>query len=69
MAFDQSTRSRLQKFVGDARDLLVKEFTRQLQNEFGLDPVSGSVTALENLNHLDDSRRETARILRETRRL
>src|SRR5881397_2095418 len=66
MAFDQPTRNRLQEFVRDARDLLVKEFTRQLQNEFGLDPVSGSVTALENLNHLDDSRRETARILRET---
>src|SRR6266498_4150723 len=66
MAFDQPTRHRLQKFVSDARDLLVKEFTRQLQNEFGLDPASGSVTPLENLRYLDDSRRETARILRET---
>src|SRR5947208_7770717 len=66
MAFDQPTRNRLQKFVSDARDLLVKAFTRQLQNEFGLDPASGSVTPLENLRDLDDARTETARILRET---
>ena len=30
MAFDQSTRNRLQRFVSDARDLLTEEFTRQL---------------------------------------
>lgn len=66
MAFDQSTRNRLQKFVSDARGLLSEEFTRQLQNDYGLDPHSGAVTPLENLGHLDDSRRETARILRET---
>ena len=66
MAFDQSTRNRLQKFVSDARGLLSEEFTRQLQNDFGLDPHSGTVTPLENLGHLDDTRRETARILRET---
>ncbi|MCI0487529.1 MAG: BREX-1 system adenine-specific DNA-methyltransferase PglX [Blastocatellia bacterium] len=66
MAFDQQTRSRLQRFVSDARDVLTKEFTRQLQNEYGLDPVSGAVTPIENLGHLDDARRETARILRDT---
>ncbi|MBU5638829.1 BREX-1 system adenine-specific DNA-methyltransferase PglX [Geomonas sp. Red69] len=66
MAFDQSTRNRLQKFVSDARGLLSEEFTRQLQNDYGLDPHSGAVTPLENLGDLDDSRRETARILRET---
>ena len=27
MAFDQSTRNRLQKFVNDARHLLIEEFT------------------------------------------
>ena len=31
MAFDQSTRNRLQKFVNDARNLLTEEYTRQLQ--------------------------------------
>lgn len=37
MAFDQSTRNRLQKFVSESRTLLSSEFTRQLQNEYGLD--------------------------------
>jgi hypothetical protein len=66
MAFDQATRNRLQSFVSDARELLTEEFTRQLQNDYGLDPVAGKVTPLENLAHLDDRRRETARILRVT---
>ena len=43
-----------------------QEFTRQLQNDYGLDPVSGHVVPLDSLRHLDDARRETARILRET---
>src|SRR5690349_16053896 len=66
MAFDQLTRNRLQRFVSDARAVLTGEFSRQFQNEYGLDPVSGLVTPLENLSSLDDTRRETARILRET---
>lgn len=66
MAFDQATRNRLAKFVGDARSLLTEEFTRQLQHEYGLDPLSGEITPLEKLTALDDARRETARILRET---
>ena len=66
MAFDQPTRNRLQRFVSDARGVLTEEFTRQLQNDYGLDPVSGHVVPLDSLRHLDDARRETARILRET---
>ncbi|GAB1471749.1 BREX-1 system adenine-specific DNA-methyltransferase PglX [Chloroflexota bacterium] len=66
MAFDQSTRNRLARFVSETRFLLSEEFTRQLQNEYGMDPESGAVTELEKLTALDDSRRETARILRET---
>ena len=66
MPFDQTTRNRLQRFVSDGRSLLTEEFTRQLQNDYGLDPIAGDVTALENLAHLDDVRRETARILRVT---
>ncbi len=66
MPFDQSTRGRLQHFVNDARVLLEEEFTRQLQNDFGLDPVSGTITPLQNLRHLNDAQRETARILRDT---
>ncbi|MBF0233948.1 MAG: SAM-dependent methyltransferase, partial [Desulfamplus sp.] len=66
MAFDQTTRNRLQRFVTDARTLLSDEFTRQLQNEFGLNPETGEVSELCNLNFLDDAGRETAGILRET---
>lgn len=66
MAFDQTTRNRLQRFVNDARKVQEEEFTRQLQNDYGLDPTSGTITPLENLRHLNDAQRETARILRDT---
>ena len=66
MAFDQSTRNRLQRFVTDARRILEEEFTRQLQNDYGLDPVSGSVSSLESLRHINDQQQETARILHDT---
>lgn len=66
MAFDQITRNRLQRFVNDARRVQEEEFTRQLQNDYGLDPTSGTITPLENLRHLNDAQRETARILRDT---
>jgi len=66
MAFDQPTRSRLQRFVGDARDLLVEEFTHQLQNDYGLDPTSGVVADIDSLRHLGDAQLETAQILRDT---
>lgn len=66
MAFDQTTRNRLQRFVNDARRVLEEEFTRQLQNDFGLDPNSGTVAELSSLRHINDAQRETARILRDT---
>jgi hypothetical protein len=66
MAFDQATRNRLQRFVTDTRRILEEEFTRQLQNDYGMDPASGNVTAIENLRHIDDQQRETARIMRDT---
>ena len=66
MAFDQTTRNRLQRFVTDARHALEEEFTRQLQNDYGLDPVSGTASPLESLRHINDQQRETARILRDT---
>ena len=66
MAFDQTTRNRLQKFVSDARALLSEEFIRQMQNDFGLDPDSGEVSSLDKLTHLNDSQRETAQLLRDT---
>ena len=67
MAFDQNTRNRLQNFVSEARTLLTEEFTRQLQNDYGMDPDTGDVSSLENLTHLDDTRHQTARLLRDTR--
>lgn len=66
MAFDQPTRNRLQRFVNDARQVLEEEFTRQLQNDYGLDPNSGAVTVLVSLRHINDAQRESARILRDT---
>ena len=64
MAFDDATRGRLQKFVGDARTLLTTEFTNQFQQDYGLDPESGDVGSLGALK-FDDQRLETARILRQ----
>lgn len=66
MAFDQQTRNRLARFVSDARTLLSDEFTRQLQNDYGLDPNSGDVADMAKLGHLDDARQATARLLRDT---
>jgi hypothetical protein len=65
MALDQDTRNRLQRFVNDARELLTDEFTRQLQQDYGMDPQSGTVSELASLTHLDDSRLETAQLLRD----
>ena len=65
MAFDQSTRNRLQKFVNDARNLLTEEFTRQLQATYGLDPKAGSVAPVDSLTHLDNRQRQVANLLRE----
>jgi len=66
MAFDQATRNRLQRLVGEARALLEEEFTRQLQQDYGLDPDTGSVAQLDSLRHINDTQRETARVLRAT---
>ena len=66
MAFDQTTRNRLQKFVSEAKNLLSDEFTRQLQNDYGMDPDTGTVSDIENLPHLTDAELQTAKLLRET---
>lgn len=65
MAFDDATRGRLQTFVTKARAILTDEFTQQFQQDYGLDPGSGTVSPLESLAHLDDQRLATARVLRE----
>jgi hypothetical protein len=66
MAFDQSTRGRLQKLVNSSRSLLSDEFSIQLQQTYGLDPKTGEVTPLARLTHLDDRQRHTAEVLRQT---
>lgn len=66
MVFDPPTRNRLQKFVSESRALLSEEFTRQLQTDYGMDPMSGTITDLHSLTHLDDTKYETARLLRDT---
>lgn len=66
MAFDQSTRSRLQKLVSDCRKLLSEEFSIQLQQTYGIDPHSGEVAGLDRLTHLSDRDRQTAQLLRDT---
>jgi hypothetical protein len=65
MAFDNKTRNRLQRFVTAARETLSEEFTRQLQQIYGMDPATGEVTDIAGLKHLDDQRLETAHILRQ----
>ena len=66
MAFDQTTRNRLQKFVSSAREILSDEFTRQLQAVYGMDPKQGTVAESSSLKHLDDQQRQIADQLRET---
>jgi hypothetical protein len=66
MAFDQTTRNRLQKFVSEAKGLLSDEFTRQLQNDYGMDPDTGTISDIDNLTHLNDAQHQTAKLLRET---
>ena len=66
MAFDQSTRNRLQKLVSDCRKLLSEEFSIQLQQTYGIDPNSGEVAGLDRLTHLSDRDRQIAQLLRDT---
>lgn len=60
MAFNSEARSRLQKFVGAARKIIEQDFLSQLQSNFGLNPLDGSVAKLEDLEHLNTTNFETA---------
>jgi len=66
MAFDQTTRHRLQCFVADARLLLVHEFTRQLQSIYGMNPVTGDIADIKTLVGLTPNQQESAQLLRDT---
>ena len=64
MGFDRTTRNKLSKMVADSRNLLVDEFTKQIQEIYGIQP-DGTVSELEKLTHLDDDHKEVASVLRE----
>ncbi len=66
MAFDQSTRNRLNRFVADSRGVLAKEFTRQLQAIYGMNPATGEVADINSLAGLTPHQQETAQLLRDT---
>tara|TARA_R110001583_G_scaffold95421_1_gene239247 strand:+ start:9782 stop:11845 length:2064 start_codon:yes stop_codon:yes gene_type:complete len=66
MAFDQSTRNRLNRFVADSRGLLATEFTRQLQATYGMNPVTGEIANINSLAGLTPHQQETAQLLRDT---
>ncbi|MCF8075503.1 MAG: BREX-1 system adenine-specific DNA-methyltransferase PglX [Desulfotignum sp.] len=66
MAFDQSTRNRLHRFVSQSRAILMEEFTRQLQAAYGMDPANGTVADVDTLGFLDNEGQQTAVLLRET---
>jgi hypothetical protein len=66
MAFDQTTRNRLNRFVADARKLLASEFTRQLQSTYGMNPVTGDVAVIKTLVGLKPTQQESAQLLRDT---
>jgi len=70
MAFDRDTRNKLAAFVHDCRRRLCGEYNRpggeiaRLLAHYGIQ-VTGEVTEVEQLPHLDESGRDTARLLRE----
>ena len=63
MAFDNPTRNRLNTFVGQTRRLITDEFTQQFQSLYGI-ALSGELTPLSELKHLDEAGLATAAILR-----
>lgn len=70
MAFDRDTRNKLSSFVHQCRRLLCGEYDRpggeiaRLLAHYGIQ-VTGEVTEVDQLPHLDESGRDTARLLRE----
>lgn len=64
MAFDSSTRNKLAGMIAEARQLLDKEFTEQLQQIYGIQP-DGTIIDIEKLKHLDEQQRDTAGLLRD----
>lgn len=64
MALDAQTRNKLARLVAQARQILVQEFTRQLQELYGIQP-DGTVIEVGQLTHLSDQERSIAQMLRD----
>jgi hypothetical protein len=64
MAFDSQTRNALANLVAHARGVLVDEFTKQLQEIYGIQPT-GEMTDLAKLTQMDDEQLATAGLLRD----
>lgn len=64
MAFDTTTRNKLQKMVAACRNLLTKEFEEQLQERYGIYPGEGRILEIEKLPVQDDETVSVARLLR-----
>jgi hypothetical protein len=65
MAFDFTTRGKLQRLVTACRNLLTDEFDDQLQRIYGVYAEEGRVLELDKLTSLDDDQRATGSLLRE----
>jgi hypothetical protein len=65
MAFDSTTRGKLQRLVTACRNLLTDEFDEQLQSIYGVYAEDGRVLELDMLQNLDDDERATGALLRE----
>ena len=65
MAFDSTTRGKLQRLVTACRTLLTDEFDEQLQSIYGVYAEDGRVLELDKLPNLDDDERITGALLRE----
>ena len=64
MAFDKSTRTQLEKFVGAVRKVLSDEFTEQFHRLYGIS-AEGGLTPLNKLTHLDEAGLSLAGVLHE----
>jgi type I restriction-modification system DNA methylase subunit len=65
MALTDDSKSELQGMVTTIRERLTKEFTKQLQGLYGIQP-SGAITDVEDLGIVDEEQRTAAEQLRES---
>jgi hypothetical protein len=65
MAFDSTTRNKLQRMVTACRRLLTEEFNDQLQSLYGIYADEGRILELAKLTHLDDDHYQVAALLRD----